>query len=77
MADIALAGTVIASHYVEPLQCHLKHGATLRASPSETGDALGELEPGASVRILDKRSGWAWGYAGGLVGYVPAAALTA
>ena len=77
LADIALAGTVIASHYVEPLECHLKHGATLRATPSESGDQLSELDAGASVRILDKRGGWAWGYAGGLVGYVPAAALTA
>lgn len=77
LADIALAGTVIASHYVEPLECHLRRAATLHAAPSDDSEQLGELEAGASVRILDKRGGWAWGYAGGLVGYVPAAALTA
>lgn len=77
LADIALAGTVVASHYVEPLECHLKRGATLRASPSSDGEQLCELDAGTSVRILDKRGGWAWGYAGGLVGYIPATALTA
>jgi hypothetical protein len=77
LADIALAGTVIASHYAEPLHCRLARSATLMAAPSEAADALVDLEAGASIRILDKRSGWAWGYAGGLVGYVPAAALSA
>ena len=76
LADIALAGTVIASHYVEPLECQLQHDATLRATPSQSGDELAQVDAGAAVRILDKRGGWAWGYAGGLVGYVPAAALT-
>jgi hypothetical protein len=77
LADIALAGTVIASHYAEPLECCLKRGAPLMANPSDDGEQLLELESGSSVRILDKRSGWAWGYAGGLVGYLPAAALSA
>ncbi|UUR09136.1 hypothetical protein [Sphingomonas glaciei] len=77
LADIALAGTVIASHYAEPLQCHLAHGASLMAGPSIDSETLAELEPGASIRILDKSRGWAWGYAGGLVGYVSAAALRA
>jgi hypothetical protein len=77
LADIALAGTVIASHYVEPLECQLKRAATLHAAPSADSEQLSELEAGASVRILDRRGGWAWGYAGGLVGYVPAVAFTA
>lgn len=77
LADIALAGTVIASHYVEPLERHLRRAATLHSAPSDKSEQLGELEAGTSVRILDKRGGWAWSYAGGLVGYVPAAALTA
>ena len=77
LADVALAGTVIASHYAEPLDCRLDRAATLRAEPSDGAKALAELEPGAPIRILDNCRGWAWGFAGGLVGYVPAAALTA
>ena len=77
LADIALAGTVIASHYVEPLECQVKRPATLHAASSAESEQLAELHAGASVRILDKRGGWAWGYAGGLVGYIPAAALIA
>ncbi|GAA4005486.1 SH3 domain-containing protein [Sphingomonas humi] len=77
LADIALAGTVIASHYAVPLERRLTAACALRAAPGDTADILAELEPGAIVRILDKRGGWAWGYAGDLVGYVPAASLSA
>jgi hypothetical protein len=75
LADIALAGTVIASHYAEPLVCRLGRSATLTSGPSDEAEALMQLEAGTSLRILDKSRGWAWGYAGGLVGYVPASAL--
>jgi hypothetical protein len=68
---------VIASHYVEPLQCHVKGPATLRATPSDTGEQLCDLDAGTAIRILDRRSGWVWGYAGGLVGYLPAASVGA
>ena len=68
---------MIASHYVEPLQRHLKQPTFLQAAPDANSEQLADLEAGATVRILDKRSGWAWGYADGLVGYLPAAALTA
>ncbi|NJC06885.1 hypothetical protein GGQ97_002678 [Sphingomonas kaistensis] len=77
LADIALAGTVIASHYAEPLQCHVARAAALKAGPSAESETLAELEPGASIRILDRSRGWVWGYAGGLVGYVSAAAVGA
>jgi hypothetical protein len=66
---------VIASHYAVPLDRKLARPATLMAEPADGADKLAELEAGATLRILDKRSGWAWGYAGDLVGYVPAAAL--
>lgn len=68
---------MIASHYAEPLDCRLKGGAALKAAPSNDSEQLLELEAGTPVRILDKRSGWAWGYAGGLVGYLPAASIGA
>ena len=61
LADIALAGTVIASHYAEPLDCRLKRGAALLALPFADSEQLLDLEAGSPVRILDKRSGWAWG----------------
>jgi hypothetical protein len=77
LADIALAGTVVASHYAVPLECRLVKSTQLMAAPSPDSDVLVELEAGASLRMLDKSRGWAWGYAGGLVGYVPASALSA
>jgi hypothetical protein len=72
---VALAGTVIASHYAEPLGVTLRRAATLLADANEQSEALGELAAGTRMRILDKSRGWAWGYAGDLVGYVPASAV--
>lgn len=77
LADVALAGTVIASHYAVPMACRLARAANLMAEPSVDAPLLSALEAGTTLRILDKSRGWAWGYAGELVGYVPAAALTA
>jgi SH3-like domain-containing protein len=68
---------VIASHYAVPLERRVTGTARLMLAPADTSEVLAELEPGATLRILDKRGGWAWGYAEGLVGYVPAAALSA
>lgn len=68
---------MIASHYAEPLQRHLKRDSALRANPSDEAEQILHLDAGAEVRILDKRGEWAWGYGGGLVGYLPAAALGA
>jgi hypothetical protein len=53
----------------------LRCPATLLADANEQSEALGELAAGTVMRILDKSRGWAWGYAGDLVGYVPASAV--
>lgn len=69
LADVALAGRVVASHYAEPLVRHLVSGGELYAQPD--GQLITTLSPGDEFRLLDCTGGWAWGYApGGLVGYV-------
>jgi hypothetical protein len=55
----------------------LTRAAPLTAAPLEASEPLARLEPGTTLRILDKSRGWAWGYAGDLVGYVPASAFSA
>ena len=77
LADAALAGHVIASHYAEPLQRSLAAAATLRAEPDEAAEALAELPAGTILAMLDNSRGWAWGYAGEdrRVGYVRASAV--
>jgi hypothetical protein len=77
LADLALAGRVIASHYAEPVERHVERSASLRSRPSETADVIRELEAGESFLLLDDTLGWAWGYAGEdrRVGYVRTAAL--
>ena len=77
LADIALAGRVVASHYAEPLVRHLAEPATLLADRSEGAEQLAELNKGETIEMLDCSLGWAWGYAGKdrRVGYVRASAL--
>jgi hypothetical protein len=77
LADVALAGRVIASHYAEPLLRHLVSAAPLRKSANEDADVIGELQAGDEMWFLDDTRGWAWGYAGSdrRVGYVRAEAL--
>jgi hypothetical protein len=72
LADIALAGRVIASHYAEPLHRTIAQSAPLLASPSDDAEVLGELAAGDGFEMLDNSVGWAWGYAGldRRVGYV-------
>lgn len=77
LADVALAGTVIASHYAVPLTRHLCTSARLLEAPGADAVPLADLAAGAKLKILDISRGWAWGYAGGLVGYLPAEALCA
>ena len=79
LADVALAGRVIASHYAEPLERVIAAAATLRAEPSEESEALAELQPGEPFSMLDNSVGWAWGYAGAdrRVGYVPSGSVAA
>jgi hypothetical protein len=77
LADVALAGRVIASHYAEPVERRLNGAEALRTGPSADTDALLDLELGEAFLMLDDSLGWAWGYAGAdrRVGYVASAAL--
>ena len=72
LADTALAGQVIASHYAEPLTRRLVSNAKLMAAPDEASELIAALAPGDDFALLDKTHGWAWGYAGPKrrVGYV-------
>jgi hypothetical protein len=77
LADTALAGRVIASHYAEPLARRITSDAKLMASPSEDGEPVAEVSKGDDFALLDSTRGWAWGYAGAKrrVGYVRAEAV--
>jgi hypothetical protein len=79
LADVALAGQVIASHYAEPLARALATAAELRSGPDEGSEVLAKLDAGAAFDLLDDSLGWAWGYAGEdrLVGYVRSEQLAA
>ena len=77
LADTALAGRVIASHYAEPLPRLVKSATKLMPSPNDAGEPLVELAQGDEFDLLDSTRGWAWGYAGGRVGYVRAEAVGA
>ncbi|MEO5810393.1 MAG: SH3 domain-containing protein [Sphingomicrobium sp.] len=78
LADTALAGRVIASHYAQPLLRRLTKAADLVAAADSAADVITSLAAGATLRILDNSLGWAWGYApDGRVGYVPSSALSA
>lgn len=76
---MALAGRVIASHYAEPVERHLRAKATLRIGSATDSDAVLKLQPGEPFLLLDDSLGWAWGYAGKdrLVGYLPSETLAA
>jgi hypothetical protein len=77
LADVALAGRVIASHYAAPVERRLAVAATLHFRPSADAEAVRALEPGEPFLMLDDSLGWAWGYSGAdqRVGYVPSEAL--
>ena len=77
LADVALAGRVIASHYAEPALRRVKELMPLRAAPSTDSETIAEVRPGDRFDMLDDSLGWAWGYAGSerLVGYVPSETL--
>ena len=79
LADIALAGQVIAFHYAEPLERVLLCTAELRSGPSADSGVLAELSSGDPFWMLDNSLGWAWGYAGKdrRVGYVVSDAVAA
>ena len=78
LADIALAGRVVASHYAEPLSRHMAIAAPLLAEPDDASNPVTMLKVGDALRILDNSRGWAWGYGpDGRVGYVRSDALVA
>ncbi|MCJ8190241.1 hypothetical protein [Sphingomicrobium aestuariivivum] len=77
LADVALAGTVVASHYAAPVKRELHRPAPLRSEPDCDSDLVVQLDAGDAFELLDSRGGWVWGYAGPdrLVGYIKAEAL--
>ena len=77
LADVSLAGRVIASHYAAPVTRELRRAVRLWAEPNRDGEAICELDAGARFELLDSRGGWVWGYGGDerLVGYLPEEAL--
>ena len=78
LADAALAGQVIASHYAEPFLRHLVADAAVMTGPSDEFEKIAFLRSGEELRVLDLSRGWAWGYIpDGRVGYVRAEAVAA
>jgi hypothetical protein len=79
LADVALAGKVIASHYAEPLARSLAVAASLHDAPLEASAIVRDLQEGEPFAMLDDSLGWAWGYAGEdrRVGYLRTASLGA
>ncbi len=78
LADVALAGRVVASHYAEPLGRKILSAAPFLDSADEASKVICALNPGDELRMLDNSRGWAWGYGpDGRVGYVRSAALMA
>lgn len=78
LADIALAGRILAPHYARPLSraCGA-HAAYLRVASDAAATIVTELLPGEGFEVLEYAGGWAWGYASAdhVVGYVEAIAL--
>jgi hypothetical protein len=72
LADIALAGTVIASHYAAPVDRKARSETTLFEGPTSDSAEIMTLAAGDPFALLDDSLGWAWGYAGKdrRVGYV-------
>ena len=78
LADVALAGRVIASHYAEPVERQIdRRDAASRGARRTMPRRSRELQPGEPFAMLDDSLGWAWGYAGSdrRVGYVRVEAI--
>jgi cell wall-associated NlpC family hydrolase len=63
IADIALAGRVIAPHYARPMMrsCGVRP-AFMRYKANPDGVLGSELLPGEQFAVLEIAGGWAWGY---------------
>ena len=69
---------MVASHYAEPLNRPILSAAPFLSAADDEAEAIGSLNPGDELRMLDNSRGWAWGYGpDGRVGYVRSAALKA
>lgn len=79
LADIDLAGRIIAPHYARRLvrSCGAS-SIMVWPNPRNEGNAISELLPGEDFAVLEYAGGWAWGYcmADHIVGYVESIALT-
>lgn len=78
LADVALAGQVVASHYAEPiLERCVAPAVPMRARPDVDAPAVSELLFGESFAVIERRADWVWGYGchDRYVGYVPASAV--
>ncbi len=77
LADAALAGRVIASHYAEPLLRRITTAVMTYAEPSHDSAEVASVDVGDPLRMLDCSRGWAWGYlADGRVAYISAEAVS-
>jgi cell wall-associated NlpC family hydrolase len=79
IADIALAGQVIAPHYARPMvrSCGVRP-AFMRYKAAADGILGSQLLPGEDFAVLEIAGRWAWGYSrhDHYVGYVEAVELT-
>ena len=77
LADVALAGQVIASHYAQPVERTVGIPAAMHAEPSVEAALVAKLAPGDAFLMLDDSMGWTWGYGGRdrRVGYIRTDAL--
>jgi hypothetical protein len=77
LADVALAGSVLASHYAEPADRLVSHETPLLVGPADGEQKIAHLCPGEPFAAIEDCVGWVWGYAGESrrVGYVRSDAL--
>jgi len=75
LADIRLAGRVVAPHFAAPMPCRIAHATVLRSA--RDGEVVAELSPGEVFEVLDLAGDHAWGRAPdrALVGYLDRTAL--
>jgi dipeptidyl peptidase-like protein/NlpC/P60 family protein len=78
LADIALAGRIIAPHYARPvLRSCGAHATFVRRDGRGDAEPVSELLPGEEFAVLEYAGGWGWGFcaADHVVGYVEAIGL--